>query len=292
MIYIICGPTASGKTSTAIKIADSLNCPIINADAFQVYKGMDIGTAKIDKNDPAYKKHYLMDILTPDQTYSVKEYQTSFRETVNELLTKYKDIVVCGGTGLYIRASIYDYSFEEHEPDDVSDLEKMNNEELWQMLQKLDPAACENIHPNNRKRVIRAISIARTNTISKSKNIEMQEHKLIYDNVRVMFLNPDREQLYENINKRVDEMFEKGLLNEVKSLANSFNLSQTAQQAIGYKEVLEYFNGELSLEKCIELIKQRTRNYAKRQVTFFKHQFNSESYESSKELLKELGINE
>ena len=291
MIYIICGPTGSGKTSTAIKLADYLNCPIINADAFQNYKGMDIGTAKIDKNDPAYKKHYLIDFITPDKPYSVKEYQTAFRTTLDELLKSNKDIVVCGGTGLYIRASIYDYVFEEHEPDDVSDLEKMSNEELWEMLNKLDKEACKNIHPNNKKRVIRAISIARTNSVSKSKNIEMQEHKLVYKDVRVLLLNPDRELLYENINKRVDLMFEKGLINEVKSLSKLYELSLTARQAIGYKEVLEYLDGCLSLEACSDLIKRRTRNYAKRQVTFFKHQFDAESFASPNELLRALGVN-
>lgn len=292
MIYIICGPTGSGKTSTAIKVADALNCPIVNADAFQIYKGMDIGTAKISRDDPAYKKHYLLDIVTPEYSYSVKEYQEVFRNTIAELSRTNKDIVVCGGTGLYIRASIYDYVFEEHEPDDTSDLEKLTNEELWEMLTKLDKDACSSIHPNNRKRVIRAISIARTNKLSKSQNIEQQEHKLIYDNVRIMMLNPPREKLYENINKRVDIMFEQGLIDEVKGLVKQYDLSLTSRQAIGYKEVLDYLDGHLSLDACIDLIKQRTRNYAKRQVTFFKHQFELESYETKEELLKELGIHE
>lgn len=288
MIYIVCGPTGSGKTSTAIKIADSLNCPIVNADAFQIYKGMDIGTAKLPKNDPAYKKHYLLDIVSPTESYSVKEYQDTFRKTIDELSKQYKDIVVCGGTGLYIRASIYDYVFEEHEPDDVSDLEQLTNEQLWVMLQKVDKAACQTIHPNNRKRVIRAISIARTGTISKSENINNQEHKLIYDDIRILMISPDRELLYENINKRVDEMFTNGLINEAKEL-NKLDLSLTARQAIGYKEVFEYLEGRLTLEQCSDLIKQRTRNYAKRQVTFFKHQFdNLETFESPKQLLEAL----
>ena len=292
MIYIICGPTGSGKTSVAIKLANALSCPIINADAFQIYKGMDIGTAKIIKDDPNYNKHYLLDIVSPDASYSVKEYQEAFRKTVSSLSKNYQDIVVCGGTGLYIRASIYDYNFEEHEPDDTSDLEKLTNDELWNMLISLDKDACNNIHPNNRKRVIRAISIARTNTISKSQNIEMQSHKLIYDDVRILMLNPPRDLLYENINKRVDIMFENGLINEVESLTKQYELSLTAKQAIGYKEVLDYLDGNCSLESAKELIKQRTRNYAKRQVTFFKHQFELETFETKELLLKELGIYE
>lgn len=292
MIYIICGPTGSGKTSTAIKIAEFLSAPIVNADAFQIYKGMDIGTAKISKDDPNYSRHCLLDIVTPESSYSVKEYQEAFRKTIDELSKTNKDIVVCGGTGLYIRASIYDYVFEEHEPDDVSDLEKMSNEELWEILTKLDKNACETIHPNNRKRVIRAISIARTNSLSKSENIEMQKHELIYKDVKILMLNPNREKLYENINKRVDDMFEQGLIDEVKSLCAEYDMSQTSKQAIGYKEVLEYLSGQLSLDACKELIKQRTRNYAKRQVTFFKHQFELEAFETPKELLKAVGIDE
>lgn len=292
MIYIVCGPTGSGKTNTAIKIASVLNAPIINADAFQVYKGMDIGTAKIEKDDPNYFRHYLLDIVGPDSSYSVKEYQEAFRTIVEELSKEYKDIVVCGGTGLYIRASIYDYVFEEQEPDDTSDLEQLTNEQLWEMLNQLDKEACSNIHPNNRKRVIRAISIARTNTVSKSENIENQKHEIIYLDVKILMLNPNREQLYENINKRVDIMFEKGLIEEVKKLTKEYELSQTSKQAIGYKEVLDYLDGNLTLDACKELIKQRTRNYAKRQVTFFKHQFELEMFESPKQLLEAVGIYE
>lgn len=292
MIYVICGPTGSGKTSSAIKIAEKLNAPIINADAFQVYKGMDVGTAKLSKDDPAYTRHYLLDILSPEQAFSIKEYQLLFRDKIAELSKQYKDIVVCGGTGLYIRASLYDYVFEEHEQDDVSDLEKMTNEDLWEVLNKLDKDATKTIHPNNRKRVIRAISIARTNTMLKSENIENQKHEMIYKDVRIMMINPDRQKLYENINARVDEMFDKGLINEVKYLMENYNLSITAKQAIGYKEVIDYLNGDLSFESCVEIIKQRTRNYAKRQVTFFKHQFNCEMYDSPKQLLEELKIYE
>lgn len=290
MIYVICGPTGSGKTSTAIKIADKLNAPIINADAFQVYKRMDIGTAKISKDNPAYSRHYLLDIISPEQSFSIKEYQLLFREKLDQLMKDHENIVVCGGTGLYIRASLFDYVFEEHEPDDTSDLEKLTNDELWNMLNRLDEGATKTIHPNNRKRVIRAISIARTNTMLKSENIENQKHEMIYKDVRIMMINPDRQKLYENINQRVDEMFSQGLVDEVKNLVKEFDLSLTARQAIGYKEVIDYLEGGTSIEECAEIIKQRTRNYAKRQVTFFKHQFECEMYESPKQLLEELKI--
>ena len=286
MLYVICGPTGSGKTEIAKVLSDRLNAPIINADAFQIYQDMNIGTAKISKDDPYYSKHYLLDIVPPEENFSVMEYQKLFRKTVEELSKEYKDIIVCGGTGLYIRASLYDYKFEEQEPDDVSDLEALDNEKLYQILLKLDENAAKNIHINNRKRVIRAISIARTSEHTKSETIDSQEHKMIYDDVRILMISPNRELLYENINKRVDEMFEKGLVEEVKNLLNRYNLSRTAKAAIGYKEVIDALNNNLDMASTKELIKQRSRNYAKRQVTFFKHQLPVEMFETKEELLK------
>ena len=289
MLICIVGPTGSGKTSIAIKLADFYHAPIINADAFQIYKDMDIGTAKIEKDSKDYQKHYLLDIVNPNQTYSVKEYQDDFRKVYYQLKKDYQNIIVCGGTGLYLKAALYDYAFEDEENDDVSDLENMNNEELVTLLKSLDPKALETIHINNRKRIIRAIQIARTHDLNKSETIDKQEHKLIIDEpVKFLFLNPDRKLLYENINARVDLMFEKGLVEEVKRLLNKYELSKTAKAAIGYKEVIDYLNGELSLEECKELIKKRSRNYAKRQVTFFKHQLPCLEFASKDELLKEL----
>ena len=286
MIYVITGPTGSGKTEVGKILSDKFNAPIINADAFQIYKSMDIGTAKISKDDPYYKRHYLLDIITPEENFSVMQYQKVFRECLDKLLKEHKDIIVVGGTGLYIRASFYDYDFPEEEKDDTSDLEKLSNEELFEMLLSLDKEATNTIHMNNRKRVIRAISIARSSNKTKSETINAQEHKLIYDNVRFLMLSPDRKLLYENINKRVDEMFEKGLVDEVKSLQKSYKLSITAKAAIGYKEVIDALENKTSLEEAKELIKQRSRNYAKRQVTYFKHQLPVEIYEDKESLLK------
>ena len=288
MLYVIVGSTGSGKTDVALKLADFYHAPIINADAFQIYQEMDIGTAKIDKNSDDYKKHYLLDIVKPDQSYSVKQYQDDFRRTYLELKKEYKDIVVCGGTGLYIKAALYDYAFEDEDEVDVSDLENMSNEQLANLLKELDSKALDTIHVNNRKRVIRAIQIARTHDLNKTESIDKQEHKLFFDEeVKFLFLNPNRVALYEGINRRVDMMFEKGLLDEVKGLLNKYQLSNTAKAAIGYKEVIEYLEGECTLEECKELIKKRTRNYAKRQVTFFKHQLPCKEYASKEELLKE-----
>ena len=294
MLIVIVGPTGCGKTEIALKLAGFYHAPIINADAFQIYEGMDIGTAKIDKDTEDYKRHSLLDIVTPDQTYSVKQYQEDFRKQYLEYKKIYKDIIVCGGTGLYIKAALYDYQFEDEEEVGISDLEEMSNEELYELLKKLDPKATETIHMNNRKRVIRAIQIGRTHDVNKSEGIDKQEHKLYFkdETVKFYFLNPNRDELYEKINARVDLMMQKGLVDEVKSLIAQFGLSQTAKAAIGYKEVIEYLEGKYSLEECTELIKKRTRNYAKRQVTFFKHQLPCEEFTTKEALLKEAMKNE
>ena len=289
MLIVIVGPTGSGKTSLAIRLADFYRAPIINADAFQIYDEMNIGTAKVEKDSEEYKKHYLLDIVKPNQTYSVKEYQEDFRKTYLELKKKYPTIIVCGGTGLYIRAALYDYVFEDEEEVDISDLEQMSSEELYDLLKQVDVKATETIHMNNRKRVIRAIQIARTHETNKSENIDKQEHKFFFEDedIRFYFINPNREQLYENINARVDQMFDNGLLDEVKHLVGKYDLSLTAKAAIGYKEVLDYLDNKYSLEECKELIKKRTRNYAKRQVTFFKHQLPCKEFDNREELYKE-----
>ena len=289
MVIVIVGPTGSGKTSIALTLAKEYNAPIINGDAFQIYQEMDIGTAKVERNSEDYKKHYLLDIVKPNQTYSVKEYQSDFRKTYLELKKKYPTIILCGGTGLYIRAALYDYVFEDEEEVDVSDLEQLSNEELYEMLKKVDMKATETIHMNNRKRVIRALQIARTHETNKSESIDKQEHALFFKNedVRFYFINPNREQLYENINTRVEQMFDSGLLDEVKELLKKYDLSLTAKAAIGYKEVLDYLDNKCALEECKELIKKRTRNYAKRQVTFFKHQLPCKEFQTKEELLKE-----
>ena len=289
MLIVIVGPTGSGKTEVALKVAEFYNAPIINADAFQIYQDMNVGTAKVAINSEEYKKHYLLDIVKPDQTYSVKQYQEDFRKLYIGLRKQFENIVICGGTGLYIKAALYDYRFEDEQEVDVSDLDEMSNLQLYEILSSLDPKATETIHINNRKRVIRAIQIARTHKLNKSEEIEKQEHRLYFggETVKFLFLNPNREQLYANINARVDHMLKNGLVNEVKDLLKKYKLSQTAKAAIGYKEVIDYLDGKYSFDECSELIKKRTRNYAKRQVTFFKHQLPCVEYDSKEALLQE-----
>ena len=288
MIYVIMGPTCSGKTEVANYLIDKLNCDAINFDAFQIYQDMNIGTAKISKQDPHYSRYHLLDIKKPNETFSVMEYQELCRKTIDELSKKYKDVILVGGTGLYVRAALYDYVFEKEEEADNSDLENKTNEELWNLLHELDVEESKKIHQNNRKRLIRAISLIRSRGTNKTELLSKQEHKPIYKDVRFIFISPYRENLYENINKRVELMFEEGLIDEVKNLIDKYQLSLTATQGIGYKEVIQYLNKELTLEECIALIQKRTRNYAKRQVTFFKNQFGYELYSSKEEAIKAL----
>ena len=288
MIYVIMGPTCSGKTEVANYLIDKLGCEAINFDAFQIYQDMNIGTAKISQSDPHYGKYHLLDIKKPNESFSVMEYQQLCREKIDELSKKYQDIVLVGGTGLYVRAVLYDYVFKKEDTIDNSDLESKTNEELWNLLKSLDVEESKKIHQNNRKRLIRAISLIRSSGINKTELLNQQEHKLIYDNVRFIFISPYRENLYENINKRVELMFEGGLVEEVRNLVDKYRLSLTATQGIGYKEVIQYLHGELNKEECIALIQKRTRNYAKRQVTFFKNQFEYELYSSKEEAIKAL----
>ena len=291
MIYAIVGPTGSGKTSLACEVASRFDLPIINADAFQIYQDMNIGTAKISNDDPLYKNHYLVDIVNPSQTYSVKQYRDDFDKIIFNLLLTNKDVLICGGTGLYLRAALYDYSFPEQLLFDTSKYEKMDAEELYERLEKLDPESASKIHPNNKKRVIRALIIAENGGLTKSENIASQEHKMRFNNVQILFLNPEREKLYQTINERVDQMFDNGLVEEVKELLKKYKFSLTAYQAIGYKEVIDYLDGKTSLEECKELIKKRSRNYAKRQVTFFKHQFETIEFNNKETLLSYLLTN-
>ena len=285
MIYVVMGPTASGKTDAANKLVDFLGCDVINFDAFQIYKKMDIGTSKLEKDDPHYSSYNLLDFVSPDVTFSVKEYQEAARKVLDALLTKDKNVVMVGGTGLYLRATLFDYSFNEEDEIDTSELEKLTNEELHKRLEELDPEESKKIHQNNRKRLIRAISMIEQAGVSKTELLAKQNHDLVYKDVVFLYLCPPRELLYERIDKRVEQMMEQGLVEEVKGLYENNELSLTAKQGIGYKEVIEYLEGKIDYNSCVSLIKQRTRNYAKRQITFFSHQFKSIKFESVEELV-------
>ena len=290
MIYVVMGPTCSGKTELANYLIDKLNCEAINFDAFQIYKDMNIGTAKLSKDDPHYKKYHLLDIKTPNETFSVMEYQSLCREVLSNLLDKYNDVVLVGGTGLYVRAALFDYSFEKEEVPVDDDLLDLSNEDLHKLLESLDVEESKKIHINNRKRLLRAISLIRHSNKKKTDILNEQTHKPIYRDVKFIFLCPDREELYKNIDKRVLSMMENGLVDEVKYLLDNYDLSLTAKQGIGYKEVIDYLENKSKYACCVELIQKRTRNYAKRQVTFFKNQFDSETYKNIEEAKIGLGV--
>jgi len=290
MIYVVMGPTCSGKTELANYLIDKLNCEAINFDAFQIYKDMNIGTAKLSKDDPHYKKYHLLDIKTPNETFSVMEYQSLCRKVLSNLLDKYNDVVLVGGTGLYVRAALFDYSFEKEEVPVDDDLLELSNEDLHKLLESLDVEESRKIHVNNRKRLLRAISLIRHSNKKKTDILNEQTHKPIYQDVKFIFLCPDRVELYKNIDERVLSMMENGLVDEVKFLLENYDLSLTAKQGIGYKEVIDYLENKTNYACCVELIQKRTRNYAKRQVTFFKNQFDSETYKNIEEAKIGLGV--
>lgn len=263
-IIVVAGPTASGKTALSIHLAKKYNAEVINADAQQVYKDVNIGTAKITKEEMENVKHHLLDFIPLDKNYSVKEYQEDGRNVLNNLINKNKNIVIVGGTGLYIKALLYDYKFSKETSS--LDFSNLTNEELKKEVDKIYEN--NNIHINNRKRLERFLSHYKT-TGNIIKNT-LEKDKPLYD-FTIIYLKPDREELYKKINTRVDKMINEGLLNETENLKEYSKLNSI----IGYKELLEYINGKVSLEEAIENIKSDTRKYAKRQNTFFKNQFDN-----------------
>lgn len=286
-VLVIVGPTSVGKTSFGVKCAQTFNGEIISGDSIQVYKGLDIGSAKVTKEETQGIKHHLIDIKEPTENYSVKEFQEKGRELIDKITKENKLPIVVGGTGLYIKALLYDYKFfdEETEDDQFDDL---TNEEIYSLLEKEDPKALENIHVNNRKRLVRALNVVRKHGVGISSIKEAQEHKPIYD-IKLIGLTKDREQLKENINLRVDQMIKGGLLEEIKALlAKGITFDNQCMQAIGYKEFKEYFDKTKSLEETIEEIKSNTRHFAKRQYTWFNNQMDIEWYINKEEALESI----
>lgn len=287
MIIVITGPTCMGKSETAFELAKKTNAEIINGDAFQCYKEMEIGVAKPPKEYLKHISHHLYSFVEPNHNYSIAEYQLNLRKKIEELNAKNKNIIIVGGSGLYIRSALYDYDFKENKDVDMSKYLAMDNRSLHDELVKIDPDDAEKIHMNNRKRMLRAIEIYLSSGENKTSLISKQEHKPIYD-VKFFVRDINRDDLYEKINKRVDKMVEDGLENEVRNLYVKYGSKPRAFQAIGYKELILYFKNELSLDKAIELIKKNTRNYAKRQLTYIRHQFPVEYYKNTEDLLEKI----
>ncbi len=271
-IIVICGPTASGKTKLGIKVAKKIDGEIISCDSMQIYKEMDIGTAKPTKEEQEQIVHHLIDFVDPNCRYSVADFKQNATETIKDILERGKTPILVGGTGLYLNSLIYNIEFKEEKTDFEyrNEMEKYDNEELYTKAKLIDEEATNKISINDRKRLIRVLEIYHTTGKTKTQLEKESRKKLEYD-YRVFVLNMDREKLYERINSRVDHMIEQGLIDEVKRINNKYNSFPTAMQGLGYKEVVEYLNNEICKEEMIEKIKQETRRYAKRQLTWFRN---------------------
>lgn len=276
-VIVICGPTASGKTKLSIEIAKKINGEIVSADSMQIYKEMDIGTAKPTIEEMQGIKHYLLDFVSPDKRYSVADYKKDAINAIDEIIEKNKVPIVVGGTGLYINSLIYGIEYPEIEIDIKyrNELEKTADEpdglrKLYEMAKKIDEEAIKNISPNDKKRICRVLEIYHSTGKTKTQQeIESRKKGPKYDYL-IYGLNMDRDKLYDRINKRVDIMIQDGLIEEVKNVASKYKEFPTAMQGLGYKEVLEYLNGDTTKEEMIEKIKMETRRYAKRQLTWFR----------------------
>ena len=271
-IIVICGPTASGKTALGIKIANDIKGEIVSADSMQIYKDMDIGTAKPTKEEQKMAKHYLIDFVSPDVRYSVADFKRDATEAIETIIKKNKTPIIVGGTGLYINSLIYNIDFNSEGNTDLefrSELEKRDIGELYNMAKKIDKDAISKISPNDRKRIMRIIEIYHSTGKTKTQleKESLKENKYDY---RIFVLNWDRKKLYEKINLRVDLMIKNGLIEEVQNLLKKYNEFPTSFQGLGYKEVKEYLDGNLTKDEMIEKIKQESRRYAKRQITWFK----------------------
>ncbi|WP_458458833.1 tRNA (adenosine(37)-N6)-dimethylallyltransferase MiaA [Pseudobutyrivibrio sp.] len=278
-LVILTGPTAVGKTSLSINLAKAINGEIISADSMQVYKGMDIGTAKVTSDEMDGIKHYLIDVIEPTEDFHVVKFKEMVESAINEIYAKGKIPIICGGTGFYIQAILYDIDFTENEIDKDyrKSLEeyaiKYGNEALHAKLKEIDPVSAENIPAANVKRVIRAIEYYNQTGEQFSVHNATQKEKNSPYNFAYFVLNDDRNLLYNRIDARVDKMIEDGLVDEVKALVNAgVKKGMTAMDGIGYKELLDYLEGDGTLCDAIELIKKKSRNYAKRQLTWFRRE--------------------
>lgn len=286
-VLVIVGPTAVGKTNFGIECANIFNGEIISGDSVQIYKGLDIGSAKPSKDEQSKAKHYLIDIKDASDNYSVKDFQDLGRTYIDEISNKNKLPIVVGGTGLYIKALLYDYKFMDEDGKD-NQYEQLSNEDIYNKLKEVDPASLEKIHINNRKRLVRALNIYEKHNVGISTIKQNQEHKPIYD-CFIVGLTKDRQVLYEAIDNRVDMMIKDGLIEEIKRLLDSgINFENQCMQAIGYKEFKDYFEGNKSLVECIETVKSNSRHFAKRQYTFFNNQLNVKWFTDSQAALKEI----
>lgn len=296
-LVVIIGPTAVGKTKLSIEIAHRLNGEIISGDSMQIYKGMDIGTAKITKEEMEGVPHHLIDIKEPDDDYSVAEFQETVRPLIDAIMDKNKMPMIVGGTGLYIQSVLYDYQFTESPSDPEFrkrlelELQQKGEQAIHQLLAQVDPESAKKIHPNNTRRVIRALEIFHCTNIPMDDHLKQQENKLLYD-VALIGLTMDRDVLYQRINHRVDLMVENGLMNEVKQLYDQGLRDTQSIKAIGYKEIYDYFDGKVSYDEALNQLKQNSRRYAKRQLTWFRNKLDVKWFDMTPPLKHEQMVNE
>lgn len=299
-MVILTGPTAVGKTALSIRLAKAIGGEIISADSMQVYQKMNIGTAKIKTDEMEGIPHYLVDVLDPAEEFHVARFQKMAKEALQNIYGKGKIPLVVGGTGFYIQSLLYDIDFEEEEQDMEyrEMLWKMSREEgneaLHRMLSQKDPVSAQKIHPNNVKRVIRALEFYRLNGYPISEHNEKESQKESPYQFAYFVLNQDRKKLYERIDQRVDLMMEAGLLKEVQELKEEgYGKSLVSMQGIGYKEIYEYLEGNLTLDQAVDLIKKDTRHFAKRQLTWFGREkdvimIQKEQFETEEEILQHM----
>ena len=264
MVIVILGPTCVGKTKLSVELAKKINGEVINADSTQVYKGLDIATAKVTLKEKENIPHHLFDIKDITDDYTVFDYQKDCRLCIDDILNRGKTPIFVGGTGLYIKAALYDYEFIN---DDNNDYDDLSDDELYNKVMSMDKD--NTIHKNNRKRLVRALNYMETTKLAYSKKDKTD--KLLYDTLFIG-LTTDRNILYDRINKRVDVMVNLGLLDEAKMIYDSNIRTKAVLTPIGYKELFPYFEGNDNLDNCLDKIKQNSRHYAKRQYTFFNHQ--------------------
>ncbi|MEG2059436.1 MAG: tRNA (adenosine(37)-N6)-dimethylallyltransferase MiaA [Lachnospiraceae bacterium] len=300
-LIILTGPTAVGKTGLSIELAKRINGAIVSADSMQVYRGMDIGSAKIKEEEKQGIKHYLIDILDPEEDFNVVQFQARAKAALEEIYADRKCPIVVGGTGFYIQALLYNIDFTKSEKEDGyrEALEQTAKEKgadfLHEELKKVDPKAAEEIHPNNVKRVIRALEFYHESGKKISEHNEQEKEKESFFNSAYFVLNDDREKMYQRIDQRVDQMLQDGLIQEVKALKErGFHSSMVSMQGLGYKELFEYLEGSCTLDEAVYKIKRDTRHFAKRQITWFRREkdviwLDKSAYESNDtKLLEEL----
>ena len=278
-LIVLTGPTAVGKTSLSIALAKAADAEIISADSMQVYKHMDIGSAKITEEEMEGVPHYLIDVLEPGEEFHVVRFQKMAKEAMEKIYSKEKIPILTGGTGFYIQAVVKDIDFsQDTEKSSVrAELEKMAEEKggayLHQLLEQKDPESAQKIHPNNIKRVIRALEYYELTGEKISLHNEREGEKLSPYNTAYFVLNDRRDRLYERIDRRVDQMLEKGLVEEVRRLAQmGYTRDMVSMQGLGYKEILAYLEGECTLEEAVYIMKRDTRHFAKRQLTWFRRE--------------------